>query len=48
MEDPASLRRQAARCRRLLAELTDIEARDSLSRLADEYEQRSRSRRPKA
>lgn len=48
MDDPSSLRRKAVRCRRLLAEITDIEAREALSRLADEYEQRSRSRRPKA
>jgi hypothetical protein len=48
MEDPASLRRQAARCRRLLAEITDVEARESLSRLAEEFDQRSRSARPNA
>lgn len=41
MEDPSSLRQQAARCRRILAELTDAAARESLSRLAEEYERRS-------
>jgi hypothetical protein len=39
--DSAFLREQAAKCRRLAAAVTDIEAAAALRTLADDYEQRA-------
>lgn len=40
MDDPHTLKEQAAKCRRLLDEITDVETRQSLSKLAEEYDAR--------
>lgn len=44
-EDLAELEEQAARCRRLAGALTDPDLRESLQKLADEYEARLRLRK---